>query len=176
MNKYEMISYYTDNGQELQVQLSEDTLWLTAVQIAQLFNVNRPAIVKHINNIYNSQELGKFGTCSKMEHIGNNGNKYFTNYYNLDVIISVGYRVNSKAGVRFRQWATKILRAQMQTAYLNYFANNQYNINSLDFRLTQIEKQGLNRVQCIKDKFWEHEERINAIEDKLNRLKITLSF
>lgn len=156
------------------MQSHNDDLWLNTVQMAQLFSVNRPAIVKHINNIYNSQELDKLSTCSKMEHIGNNGNKYFTNYYNLDVIISVGYRVNSKAGVKFRQWATKILKAQMQATYINYFANN--NINSLDFRLTQMENKGVNRVKCIKDKFREHEERINAIEDKLNRLKITLSF
>ena len=107
------IIFYTDDdgNTKIQVILQNEDVWLNTQAIANLFDVQRPAITKHINNIYLEQELEEKSTCSKMEHMGNNGNqKYETKYYNLDMIISIGYRVNSKKAVKFRQWASKVIK------------------------------------------------------------------
>ena len=93
----EIILYQPDNEIRLEVRLEDETVWLTQAQIAVLFGTKRPAITKHLNNIYNSGELDRSSTCSILEHIGNEGKQiYATQYYNLDAILSVGYRVNSK--------------------------------------------------------------------------------
>ena len=83
-------------------------MWLNANAIANLFNVKRPAIVKHINNIYNDAELDKDSTCSILEQVQKEGNRNVfrkKGYYNLDMIISIGFRVNSKKAIKFRTWA-----------------------------------------------------------------------
>jgi len=93
------IIFYTDEEGNLQIEvvLQDENVWLNVNAIAELFDVQRPAIVKYISNIYNEEELEETSTCSKMEHVGNNGlQKYETKYYNLDMIISIGFRVNSK--------------------------------------------------------------------------------
>ena len=112
---------YTDGEIELKVSVENDTIWLGANDIASIFDVNRPAIVKHIGNIYKSEELCKDLTCSILEQVALDGKKRKLNYYNLDIIISVGYKVNSKKATKFRQWATTILK--------NYITNG-YSINS----------------------------------------------
>ena len=89
--------YQPDDEIRLEVRLEEDTVWLTQAQIAILFGTKRPAITKHLNNIYNAGELDKNTTCSILEHMGNDGKqRYVTKFYNLDAILSVGYRVNSR--------------------------------------------------------------------------------
>jgi len=111
-NENDIIFYTDEEGNtKIQVILQNEDVWLNTQAIANLFDVQRPAITKHINNIYLEQELEEKSTCSKMEHMGNMGNqKYETKYYNLDMIISIGYRVNSKKAVKFRQWASKIIK------------------------------------------------------------------
>ncbi len=102
-----------DGDIRLNVQLEDETVWLTQAQIAQLFGVNSQAITKHLGNIYEEGELARDATCSKMEQVRQEGNrqvKRLMNVYNLDAIISVGYRVNSREATRFRQWATRILK------------------------------------------------------------------
>ena len=90
---------------EVKVDAGHETVWLTQQQIADLFGTKRPAITKHLSNIYASGELDKNSTCSILEHMGNDGKqRYATTYYNLDVIISVGYRVNSINATAFRRW------------------------------------------------------------------------
>ncbi len=79
----------------IQVKYENETLWMTQKAIAELFDVQRPAITKHLTNIFNEKELDKESVCFKMEHTAEDGKKYKTDYYNLDAIISVGYRVNS---------------------------------------------------------------------------------
>ena len=110
MNK-EILIYQGKNGEIL---LKEDgnneTIWANQKQIAEIFSVNRPAITKHLSNIFKDQELEKEAVCSKMEHTAEDGKKYNTTFYNLDAIISVGYRVNSKQATQFRIWATKTLK------------------------------------------------------------------
>ena len=118
----QIILYQPNDTIKLEVRLENDTIWLTQSQIAELFGTKRPAITKHINNIYASEELNSDSTCSILEHMGNdNMQKYSTKYYNLDVILSVGYRVNSINATRFRQWANKILKEYL----LRGFAVNQ---------------------------------------------------
>lgn len=124
----EIILYQPDNEIRLEVRLEDDTVWLTQAQIAVLFGTKRPAITKHLNNIYNSGELDRSSTCSILEHIGNEGKQiYATQYYNLDAILSVGYRVNSKNATLFRRWANKILKEYLLKGY------------SVNHRLTELE-------------------------------------
>ncbi|MFA5871914.1 MAG: virulence protein RhuM/Fic/DOC family protein [Parcubacteria group bacterium] len=109
--KGEVVIYKTKDGQaKLKVNLREETVWLDAHQTASLFGVNRPAIVKHINNVYKTGELDEKSTCSILEQVAADGKKRKMNLYNLDMIISVGYRVNSTRATQFRIWATKVLR------------------------------------------------------------------
>ena len=115
----QIIIYHTEDGQmQIDVRLENETVWLTQKQIAELFGTKRPAITKHLKNIYASEELDEGSTCSILEHMGNEGKQtYSTKYYNLDVILSVGYRVNSKNATRFRQWANKVLKQYLITGY-----------------------------------------------------------
>lgn len=106
-----------DNQTEIKVQFDKETVWLDAHIIAQLFEVNRPAIVKHINNIYKSNELSRNSTCSILEQVAADGKKRKMNLYNLDMIISVGYRVNSTKATQFRQWATQRLKDYLVKGY-----------------------------------------------------------
>ena len=115
----QIIIYQTEDGQtQVDVRLEDETVWLTQKQIAELFGTKRPAITKHLKNIYASEEFDEGSTCSILEHMGNEGKQtYSTKYYNLDVILSVGYRVNSKNATRFRQWANKVLKQYLIKGY-----------------------------------------------------------
>ncbi len=126
-----------DNTLQLDVQVANETVWLTQDQIAILFGTQRPAITKHLNNIYNSGELDFESTCSILERMGNDGKqRYQTKYYNLDAILSVGYRVNSKNATLFRRWATKIIKDYMLRGY----AVNQRLLN-IENQLASQQKQ-----------------------------------
>lgn len=108
----QIIIYQTPDGNtQLDVTLEKETVWLRQAQIADLFGTKRPAITKHLNNIYKSSELDENSTCSILEHMGNDGKQqYQTKFYNLDAILSVGYRVNSKNATLFRIWSNKVLK------------------------------------------------------------------
>ena len=114
-----IIIYQSEDGKtQLDVKLEQETVWLTQKQIAELFGTKRPAITKHLKNIYASEELTEESTCSILEHMGNDGRQsYNTKYYNLDAILSVGYRVNSKNATRFRQWANSVLKQYLVKGY-----------------------------------------------------------
>ena len=114
-----IIIYQSEDGKtQLDVTLEHETVWLTQKQIAELFGTKRPAITKHLKNIYASEELTEESTCSILEHMGNDGRQsYNTKYYNLDAILSVGYRVNSKNATRFRQWANSVLKQYLVKGY-----------------------------------------------------------
>ena len=112
---------FVDNGFELEVNVSpeEDTVWLKSEEMARLFGVQRPAVIKHITGIISSGELTD-STCSILEQVQIEGGRSVrrgTKIYNLDMIIAVGYRVNSKRGTIFRQWANKILKQYMLKGY-----------------------------------------------------------
>jgi len=114
MNQSEIILYKTEDGSiKIDTILQNETIWLTQSAMAELFDVNVPAISKHLSNIYEEGELIREATVSKMETVQNEGGRQVTrnkDFYNLDVIIAVGYRVNSKRATQFRIWATSILK------------------------------------------------------------------
>lgn len=114
----EIILYQPDETMKLEVRLEDETVWLTQQQIAELFGTKRPAITKHLSNIFRSGELDEKSTCSILEHMAADGSRtYSTKYYNLDVILSVGYRVNSRNATIFRQWANKVLKEYLLRGY-----------------------------------------------------------
>ena len=106
-----IILYQTEDGQSrIDVTLSGDTVWLTADQMAELFQRNKSTISRHIRNVFESEELNPDSVVAFFATTAADGKNYNVAYYNLDVIISVGYRVNSHRGVQFRIWATQVLR------------------------------------------------------------------
>ena len=109
-----IIIYQTEDGQtQIDVRMENETVWLTQAQMAELFQSSRTNIVEHIQHIYEDEELEENPTCRKFRQVRQEGNRMVTReipMYNLDMIISVGYRVNSKRGVKFRQWANRILK------------------------------------------------------------------
>jgi len=117
IKKGEIVIYKSKEGPKLDVRLEKETVWLTQKQIAMLFDTQRPAITKHLNNIFRSGELNKNSVSSILEHTAADGKVYKTQFYNLDAIISVGYRVNSKRATQFRIWATKTLKEHLIKGY-----------------------------------------------------------
>ena len=163
--KYEIVKF-VDNGFELEVNVSpsEDTVWLKAEEMAILFDVQRPAIVKHILNVINSGELDN-STCSILEQVQNEGGrsvKRETKIYNLDMIIAVGYRVNSKRGTIFRQWANRVLKQYMLKGY------------AIDFSRVLVTQENylnlLNVVTDMKNSQLSMEKRIEKLESKYPEL------
>ena len=120
--KNEIVLFKNQNV-KLEVNMKDETVWLSLDQMAKLFGRDRTVITRHINNIFNEKELEKKEVCAKFAHTTRHGaltNKFQTrelDYYNLDMIISVGYRVKSKNGIIFRKWATKILKEYMIKGY-----------------------------------------------------------
>jgi len=107
----EILLYTTPNGKvKVEIYLHNETIWLTQQKIADLFGVQRPAITKHLKNIFESGELDENSVSSILEHTASDGKNYQTQFYNLDAIISVGYRVNSTQATHFRIWATALLK------------------------------------------------------------------
>jgi prophage antirepressor-like protein len=137
------IVIYEDGNVSLELSIEDKTIWLNAEDIASIFGVNRPAIVKHIGNIYKSEELVKEATCAILEQVAKDGRNRKINYYNLDIIISVGYRVNSTKATRFRKWATDVLnRYLIQGFALNKDKLKQQKLQELD-QTIQLIKQSL---------------------------------
>ena len=116
-----IVIYQTEDGEtQIDVRLENDTVWLTQAQMAELFQTDRTSIVRHINNIYKVEELDRDSTCAKIAQVQIEGKRTVKRdipYFNLDMIISVGYRVNSKRGIKFRQWANRILKDYLVKGY-----------------------------------------------------------
>jgi len=121
--KGEIVIYQSKDGPRLDVRLVEETIWLTQEQIALLFGTQRPAITKHLKNIFDSGELDEKVVSSILEHTTKHGalkgkiQIKKVKFYNLDAIISIGYRVNSKRATQFRIWATKTLKEHLVKGY-----------------------------------------------------------
>ncbi|MBQ2559470.1 MAG: virulence RhuM family protein [Fibrobacter sp.] len=144
--KGEIVLYQPEGEVRLEVRVENETVWLTQAQIADLFGTKRPAITKHLKNIYASQELDESSTCSILEHMGKDSKQvYETKYYNLDAILSIGYRVNSKNATLFRRWANKILKEYMLKGYAvnqRMVATGMQIANQFQEQRQLIEKQG----------------------------------
>ena len=135
----EIVMYQPDETIRLEVRMENETVWLTQSQMAELFETDRTSIVRHINNIYKVDELERESTCAKIAQVQTEGKRQVTRtipYFNLDMIISVGYRVNSKRGTKFRQWASKILKEYMLRGYS---VNQRF--EQLEQRVSKTEKQ-----------------------------------
>ncbi len=145
----EIILYQPEETFKLEVRLENETVWLTQAQIAELFGTGRQAITKHLRNIFNSNELEEDSVCSILELTAADGKTYKTKIYNLDAILSVGYRVNSKNATSFRRWANNILKEYLLKGY------------SINNRLSNIE-------QRINSNLLKHEQRFNKIEKQID--------
>jgi hypothetical protein len=110
MNSEILIYQNTDGNIKIDVRLEEETVWLTQAQMANLFGKGRTTITEHIQNVFKEGELNENSVCRNFRHTASDGKNYETNHYNLDVIISVGYRVKSPQGTQFRIWATQRLK------------------------------------------------------------------
>ena len=117
----EIVMYQPDETIRLEVRMDHETVWLTQAQMAELFQTDRTSIVRHVNNIYKTGELEQESTCAKIAQVQIEGKRTIKRmilYFNLDMIISVGYRVNSKRGVKFRQWANSVLKDYLLKGYV----------------------------------------------------------
>lgn len=133
-----------DNQTEVKVRFEQETVWLDAHMIASLFTVNRPAIVKHIQNIYKSDELLEVSTCSILEQVAADGKLRKMKLYNLDIILSVGYRVNSKSATQFRQWATQRLKDYLVKGY----AINEKRLEEAESKFKEL-KQAVKLLESV---------------------------
>ena len=146
---YELIKFENDNVElEVSVSPEEDTVWLSKEQMSLLFDRNRSVISRHIKSIYEEGELNKESSCAKNAHEVN-GQIHYTDLYNLDVVISVGYRVKSKNGILFRKWATSVLKEYLLKGYAlnegrtlitkDNYLNLVNRVDSLNKRVDTIE-------------------------------------
>lgn len=138
-NNSEIILYQPDETIQLEVRMEEDTVWLTQQQMMELFQSSRTNIVEHIKHIYADKELDEFSTCRNFRQVRKEGNRLVTReipIYNLDMIISVGYRVNTIRGIQFRQWATHVLKEK-----LLHGSSHLYRIERLEHRMDNAEQQ-----------------------------------
>ena len=142
--KGEIVLYQPDDNVRLEVRLQDDTVWLSQLQMAELFKSTKQNISLHVNNIFREGELAKNSVVKECLTTASDGKNYRTKYYNLDVIISVGYRVKSSVGTRFRQWANAVLKDYLLRGYAVHqqvMALQQINlrIDAQNDRLTRIE-------------------------------------
>ena len=140
MNNSSIEIFIFDEGKtEIQVKLDNDTVWLSQYQMEELFETNRTSITKHISNIYKSKELKKDSTCAKFAQVQVEGSRQLTRkitYYNLDLIIAVGYRVNSKRGTQFRIWASQILKDHL----IKGFSLNEKRLSQQNEQLKELRE------------------------------------
>jgi death-on-curing family protein len=130
-----------DNQTEIEVRFDGETVWLNQYQLAELFKTDRTAILKHLQNIYSTNELDQQSTCAKIAQVRNEGKRKVKRevmHYNLDAILSVGYRVNSKQGTQFRQWATQRLKDNLIKGY----SINQERLKQLQQTIKLIHQSG----------------------------------
>lgn len=136
-NRGEIVIYKTGNKQtQIEVKFEKDTVWLTQKQIAEVFGTQRPAITKHLLNIFKSGELNEKSVSSILEHTALDKKKYKTTFYNLDAVISVGYRVNSLRATQFRIWATQRLKEYLVKGY----SINEKRLKETQHQFTELKQ------------------------------------
>jgi len=134
-----------DGSVQLEVALHQDSVWLRQEQMSELFGRERSVITKHLRNIFKEGELEESSVCANFAHTADDGKTYQVGHYNLDVIISVGYRVKSVQGTRFRQWATNVLRQHLVQGYTLNRTRFEQNAAELEQALTLIRKTAQSR-------------------------------
>ncbi len=168
-SKSEILFYSTEDGKtKLQVKLEDETVWLTQKQIAELFEKSRVTVTEHIKNIFTEGELNEDSVCRNFRHTAEDGKTYDTQYYNLDVIISVGYRVKSQRGTQFRIWATQRLKEYIIKGFsldderLKQGGKNSRYFGELLQRIRDIRSSERNFYQKVTDIY------ATSIDYKLN--------
>lgn len=144
----QIVLYQPDDSIRLEVKLDQDTVWLTQAQMTELFRTTRNNITMHIRNIFKEKELDEKSVCKESLHTAADGKRYRTKIYNLDVIISVGYRVKSPIGTRFRQWANAVIKQYLLQGY----SVNRHLIalqENMDKRMTHIEDVQVKQQQQL---------------------------
>ena len=131
---------YEGGEARVEVRLDRESVWLTQEQMSALFNRERSVITKHIRNVFAEGELEREAVCAKFAHTAADGKTYQVEYYNLDVIISVGYRVKSLQCTRFRQWATRVLREHLTRGFSLDRARFERNAAELEAALQLVKK------------------------------------
>ena len=167
MNKYELIKFEDGNfSLDVNVSPSEDTVWLTQDQIAELYSRARNTITEHINKIFKENELDPNIVCRKNRQTAVDGKTYVIKFYNLDMILSVGYRVKSNRGNMFRRWANSILKQYLMKgqvinenrclAHSDNLVQMNNTIISINDRLTNLEYEfkSITSVNLLKDKLF----------------------
>lgn len=171
MNNEIKIYEIEDKNIELEVSLENETVWLTQKQMSELFDRDRTVITRHINNIFKEEELDKKSVSANFALTANDGKIYNTEHYNLDVIISVGYRVKSKRGTQFRMWANKILKDYLIKGY----AINEKKLKEQSQKLIELQRtiEILNRtVNTQRIELDEAKGLLNVISQYSYALKI----
>ena len=155
LSKGEIVIYTSNDGHvSLDARLEKETIWLTQVQIADLFSVKRPAISKHIKNIFESGELIEDSVVSILETTAKDGKNYDVAYYNLDMIIAVGYRVNSKKATQFRIWATNVLKSYITQGYAindKLISTQKEKIKALQTTVSLLSRSLTNQIETLED-------------------------
>lgn len=152
----EIILYQPDESVRMEVRIEDETVWLTQAQIAELFETKRQAITKHLKNIFQSGELNENSVCSILELTASDGKSYKTKTYNLDAIISVGYRVNSKNATLFRRWASQVLKDYLLKGHV------------INQRISNLE-------QRVDAKFLSYDMQLTRLNEKVDFLSAPLS-
>ena len=166
--KNEIVLFENQNI-KLEVNMNDETVWLSQQQMSELFDTSRTNIIEHINHIYSDGELDKNSTCQDFRQVRKEGNRNVTRsipFYNLDMIISVGYRVNSKQGIEFRKWATNVLKDYMLKGY----AVNQKRLEYLEKTIKLIDIAGRIDQKLNGDEAQEIIRVINNYSNALNLL------
>ena len=163
------IILFEDQNVKLEVNMRDETVWLSQRQMAELFDSSRTNIIEHINNIYSDGELDKNSTCQDFRQVRKEGRRDVVRnipFYNLDMIISVGYRVNSKRGVIFRKWANKVLKDYLLKGY----AVNKKRLEYLEKTIKLIDIAGRIDEKLSGDEAQEIIKVINNYSNALNLL------
>ena len=155
LQKGEIIIYTSEDGSiSLDTKLENDTIWLTQKQMAELFDKNIRTVNEHINNIFKEGELDKISVIRNFRITASDGKQYDTNFYNLDVIISVGYRVKSLRGTQFRIWATNTLREYLTKGYVineKMLKSQQNKIQTLQSTVNLLKRSLQNQISTVNE-------------------------
>ncbi|MDY4558087.1 MAG: RhuM family protein [Alloprevotella sp.] len=156
----EVVLYQPDSSIHIEVLVEGETVWLTQQQIADLFGTKRPAITKHLSNIFNSGELDKDSVSSILEHTAADGKTYKTLFYNLDAILSVGYRVNSINATSFRRWASTVLKQYLLRGYAVQRQIRQLE-RQIVLRLTTLQSHTETQIGEVRRQLQQHQEQLD---------------
>jgi len=151
----DIIFYKKNNGDtNIELLINGETLWVSQKTMAEIFEIDRTVITKHLKNIFNDGELEKNQVCAKFAHTANDGKTYNTEFYNLDAIISVGYRVNSKKATEFRIWATNVLRDYLTMGYVvnrKQLQSQKEKIEALKTTVSLLSRSLANQIESIDE-------------------------